>query len=211
MKTKDFIKMLQEADPKGEAHIRMYGGIPRFAELKEGYWDGPYSYIDEDGNYVYSASGMKVDIYCEDIDDFVERNFNLHDPDNWENIKDKFKFDLNVYGSESSRNEKAQRVLKTAKEDYEMIYDIHKRSFDESEARAVRYVGEEGWTFFQNKLVDDKSLRPNMHHYYTWKIYDKDGNLQSSNIYNVQGVYKSDKFERVDNGEKVGYYQWVMK
>ena len=50
MKTSEFIKMLQEADPSGEAHVRMYGGVPKFAELKPGYWDGPYSYIDEEGN-----------------------------------------------------------------------------------------------------------------------------------------------------------------
>ena len=31
MKTKDFIKMLQDADPSGELHVRMQGGIPRFA------------------------------------------------------------------------------------------------------------------------------------------------------------------------------------
>ena len=48
MTTSQFIKMLQEADPSGEAHIRMDGGIPLFAELKPGYWDGPYEYIDEE-------------------------------------------------------------------------------------------------------------------------------------------------------------------
>ena len=52
MTTSQFIKMLQEADPSGEAHIRMEGGIPLFAELKPGYWDGPYEYIDEDDNYL---------------------------------------------------------------------------------------------------------------------------------------------------------------
>lgn len=50
MTTSEFIKMLQDADPSGEAHIRMSGGVPKYAELKEGYWDGPYSYIDSDGN-----------------------------------------------------------------------------------------------------------------------------------------------------------------
>jgi hypothetical protein len=58
MTTKEFIKILQDADPSGEAHIRMEGGIPMYAELKAGYWDGPYAYI-EDGKYVYSAEGSK--------------------------------------------------------------------------------------------------------------------------------------------------------
>ena len=67
MKTKDFIKMLQEADPSGEAYIRMQGGVPHCAELKEGYWDGPFQYIDDDGNFVTSIKEFKVDIHCIDI------------------------------------------------------------------------------------------------------------------------------------------------
>lgn len=71
MTTSEFIEILKKADPSGEAHIRMEGGIPLFAELKPGYWDGPYSYIDKDDNYVYTSAGSKVDIYCVDIWDFV--------------------------------------------------------------------------------------------------------------------------------------------
>lgn len=38
MKTKDFIKMLQDADPEGEGYIRMEGGVPVYAEAKESYY-----------------------------------------------------------------------------------------------------------------------------------------------------------------------------
>ncbi len=62
-----------------------------------------------------------------------------------------------------------------------------------------------------SQLVDDESLRPNMHHYYTWKVYDESGKDQGSNLYNVQSVYKSGLFERHDNGVKEGYYQWIKK
>ena len=73
MTTKELIEMLQKADPTGNAHIRMEGGIPWFAELKEGYWDGPYSYLDEDGNWVYTTKGDKVDLHMIDVYDFVVR------------------------------------------------------------------------------------------------------------------------------------------
>ena len=81
MKTKDFIKMLQEEDPTGEGYIRLPdGGAPWFAEVKEGYWDGPYQYLenmgDEDSKYhdkriVTSTQGYKVDIHTLDHDSII--------------------------------------------------------------------------------------------------------------------------------------------
>jgi hypothetical protein len=129
MTTSEFIKMLQEADPSGQAHIRMEGGIPIFAELKEGYWDGPYSYIDADGNYVYSSAGMKVDIHCRDIDGFVDYHFDLFEENNWENIKKMFKFELGGYAIASQRNERAERIINHAKEAWDRYYEMHKRFF----------------------------------------------------------------------------------
>ncbi len=209
MKTKDFIKMLQEADPSGEAHIRLGDGIPVYAELKAGYWDGPYSYIDEEGNYVYSSAGEKVDIYCRDIEGFVSHHFNLHDPDNWEKIKSRFKFDL-TYAIPEQRNERENGILDSAREAYDMLFEIYDRSFKEQKEVSIERANK-GWTWFQNKLVDDENLKPNMHHYYTWLVYDENGKEQGSNIYNTQGVYKSGLFERLDNDVKRGYYQWVLK
>jgi len=63
MTTGEFIKMLQEEDPSGKAHLRMDGGIPWFEECKAGYYDGPYSYIDENKNFVYKKKdgrGFKI-------------------------------------------------------------------------------------------------------------------------------------------------------
>lgn len=48
MKTKDFIKMLQKADPTGEHHVRL-GGVIFDAALVAGYYDGPNCYVDENG------------------------------------------------------------------------------------------------------------------------------------------------------------------
>lgn len=130
MKTKEFIEMLQKADPSGEAHIRMEGGVPYAAELKEGYWDGPYYYIDEEGNYVYSSRGMKVDLCCYDIDGFVEKHFNYFDADNWEKIKAKFKFEL-TYSDATQKTQREENQLKYAKEAWDTCYNIEHKFFEE--------------------------------------------------------------------------------
>lgn len=202
MKTREFIKMLQEADPSGEAHIRMEDGVPIYAMLLPGYYDGWYSYLD-DGNFVISRSNTKLDIHCVDLENFVENEFDLNEVDNWENIKSKFKFE-NI---DSSRSES---IIRIAKERWDEEYKYEKKDFEENIVRNVENA-KNGWTWFQNKLIDDDSLMPNIHHYYTWKIYDKDGKEQSSNINNTHGVYKSDLFEKLDNDVKSGYYQWILK
>jgi hypothetical protein len=80
MKTKDFIKMLQEVDPDGEGHVRLpYGYAPYMAEVKDGYWDGAYTYLEEidpdkpnyKKRFVTSTEGYKVEIYCKDRDDII--------------------------------------------------------------------------------------------------------------------------------------------
>jgi hypothetical protein len=209
MTTAEFIKMLQEADPSGTAHIRMYGGIPKFAELKPGYWDGPYSYFDGQGNWVYSTEGSKVDIHCEEIDDYVSEMINTYHTPSWEEVEKRFIFKLG-YAIESQRKERENGILKQAREAYDETVEMHKRFQIEGEERALSNSGK-GWTWFQNKLVDDETLRPNLHHYYTWIVLDENGKDQGSNPHNVQAVYKSGIFERHDNGVKEGYYQWIKK
>lgn len=202
--------MLQNADPTGEAHIRMYGGIPTCVVEKEGYWDGPYSYIDEDKNWVYTTKGMKVDIYTTEISDFVCDMISTYRIPTWEEIKSKFKFELS-YSDEKHRKEKEESILKEAKDAYDDEVETHMKLRMEGEKRALENE-ENGWTWFQDKRVDDKDPKVSMiHHYYTWKVYDKDKKKQSSNLYNVESVYKSGLFERLDNGKKEGYYQWVLK
>lgn len=125
MKTKDFIKMLQEADPEGEGYIRMDGGFPRFAIAKEGYWDGSYAYLDNDNNYVTSTNGYKVDIYSMNISDFVEDLYR-HNETKWEDVEKRFKFELYGY-AESQMREREQRVLDQAREAFDMMVDIYTR------------------------------------------------------------------------------------
>lgn len=226
MKTKDFIKMLQEADPEGEGFIRMEGGIPAFAEPKEGYWDGPYSYIDEDGNYVYSTEGYKIDIYCTDIWDFVGRN--VDETTTWEEVKNKFKFELG-YSNQESKNSREESILKIAKEAYECISNLKKQMLEESISLAVQRA-KEGWRFFQDKKVDlESDDKKRFYIYYYWRIYKPKENIklnwfskmfsraewkdkwQSSCLGDTQGIIKSRLFEKLDNNELEGYYEWVLK
>lgn len=203
MTTEEFIKMLQEADPSGKAHIRMAGGVPLFAELKPGYWDGPYSYINDDGNYVTSTQYGKVDIHCLNIWDFVERVHELP----WEEVKAKFIFDF-TYTNPESKKEKEDRILKVAKEAYDDINEVHEESRQRSLSQMRENV-KKGWTWFQNKEVD--TGKDSMHTHYTWKVFDENGKNRGSNIHMTEPILESGEWERVDNSKIEGYYEWVYK
>ena len=85
MKTKELIELLQKEDPTGECHVRIKGEPIWFMEKKEGYWDGPYNYLEkEDKKYIWvqSTKGNKIDIHTMDLYDFCER-YN----GDWEEIK----------------------------------------------------------------------------------------------------------------------------
>ena len=203
MTTLEFIEILKKADPSGEAHIRMEGGIPLFAELKPGYWDGPYSYIDKDDNYVYTSAGSKVDIYCVDIWDFVDRNMNRNTK--WEEIEKKFKFEL-TYSIKEHRDERANSILKQAKEAYNDIMEILTSSYNRSLEEMIKNA-EKGWKWFQNKDVDKNEV-PNMHKYYTWKIFDENGKEQGSNIHMTESIQDSGLWSKLESNEMPGYYEW---
>ena len=122
MKTKDFIKMLQKEDPTGEGYIRLPdGGAPWFAEVKEGYWDGPYQYLEkmnkddskyQDKRIVTSTQGYKVDIHTLDHDSII-----------WEERGD------------------MDKIRKRIKVDYTYVYDDSEKEFwkyIEEEAKHAR-------------------------------------------------------------------------
>ncbi len=197
MTTREFIKILQEADPSGTSHIRMEGGIPLFAELKPGYWDGPYSYIDEEGNYVTSTEGSKVDIHCLDIWYFVERYENL----SWDEIREKFKFNY-TYSSEEQKREREDQIIKIAKEAYDTIKEVREESYQRSLTDMIKNAGS-GWKWFQSK---DPELKP------IWKIFKGDGTLlRGSSPHLTEPILKSGLWKRIDDSEIEGYYEWVYK
>jgi len=117
MKTKELIKLLQEFDPSGECHVRISGreGPVISVDEKEGYWDGPYSYLEknEEGNWIWveSIKEHKVDIYTMEMFDFVERfkgDFN--------EVKKHIRFEYDGY-DKVTQGQKKENFLKNVKED----------------------------------------------------------------------------------------------
>jgi hypothetical protein len=79
MKTKDVIRLLQEADPSGEMQACVANmDIVEINVINVGYWDGCLQILERDPNDPerivggrFCAGQPKVDIYCLNIDDFV--------------------------------------------------------------------------------------------------------------------------------------------
>lgn len=215
MKSKDFIKMIQEADPSGEAHVRLsydspYGGIPFFCELKEGYWDGAYSYINDDGNYVYSIMGLKLDINHMTVEDYVHDRYGTYNPnitDMWETIKNKFIFELDGFGF--IKQERIDEFLTNAKLYYDDIHEASKKLYFKSLAE-MEENARKGWKWFQNKDVD-LAASPNIHYFGTWRVFNEKGIMLGSNIHMTQSVLYSNKWDRLDNGVIDGFYEWKYK
>ena len=78
MTTSELIEELKKADPSGELHVRMAGGVPKYVYPLPGYYDGCYTYIQDDKMH-YSTRGNKVDIICWSEDEIMEVIFMEHD------------------------------------------------------------------------------------------------------------------------------------
>jgi hypothetical protein len=205
MKTKDFIKMLQEEDPSGEGYLRIGDGNPiTFMTQKEGYWDGPYSYIEqgEDGKpiWVQTTKGYKVDVYTMDLYDFAERF-----QGNWEEMKKHIKVEYTYLDGGKSE----EGFMKVAEKECKEYKDMKDKFYEEGYKDMVENA-KKGWSWFQDKKVDGDD-KPNWYVYYHWKVYDENGKDQGSCIRNTESVQKSGDWERVDNKKKKGYYQWIYK
>lgn len=119
MKTKNLIRILQEADPSGELHVRLSNGSTVSYALKnEGYYDGYYSYIDGDGNFVITKEGYKIDLYEIDEDLFIE--LNVGRKTKWSDIEEKFIF-------KSIPEEEKERILTKAKKTFKEIKELDKK------------------------------------------------------------------------------------
>lgn len=147
MKTKDFIKMLQEADPTGECYVRLPGGgAPWFAEEKEGYWDGPYQYLEKvnpdqrahAGNMriVTSTKGSKVDIHAMDLDTIIwDENGNL------DRIKNRIRYDM-----EYARNdERIAEYWKYIEDEAAYARNVHEKSLVDWTKRTIDKFFSGGW------------------------------------------------------------------
>ena len=72
MKIKKVIELLQKLDPEDMLYFGN-GGLLGFDSLP-GYYDGDYSYIDEETDkLVFTREGGKVIPYCKDLDWYIEQ------------------------------------------------------------------------------------------------------------------------------------------
>ena len=206
MKTKELIKLLQEADPTGESHVRLDGGIPIFVESKPGYYDGSYSYFDENKKYCISKMDNKVDVYTTSIFDYVMDNMGSY-PNNKtiDEVLSQFKFYLseNEEQNEIQKERYVKQIIDAYNENIKMDEDLYKKALNEMIDNALV-----GWTWFQNKLVDTIGKE---HHYYTWLVYNENEKNMGSCVHNTESIVKSGLWEKVDNNKIEGYYEWVYK
>lgn len=144
MKTKDFIEMLRRVDPDGEAHLRFNNGeIPVSCELKEGYWDGPYTYIDDRGNYVTTSRGYKVDVNMVDLEEHVWNVYDHYDSvmSTWEGVRNMLVFDFGNYTDEGQRKGRENIILAKAEEHFKEANELYTRLHEEKVDEAVSKIG----------------------------------------------------------------------
>lgn len=148
MKTKELIELLQKEDPEGNCHVRVCGEMPFFCEKKPGYWDGPYTYIEDD-TMVFSTKGNKVDIYTLEPDDWAERHL-----DDW---RDKIRFE---YGySDDDRKEKIIKSMEEVEKEWKFLEQQSMEQFTFSVLQKIK----DGW-----KIYHDKD-QPVQYHRMYWK------------------------------------------
>jgi hypothetical protein len=184
MKTKDLIKILQEADPSGECHVRVNtesgSGAPVWAEKKEGYWDGYYSYI-EDGVMHFSTAGNKVDLVVMNEEDWA-----MNYPETWE---EKIDFHFENYVYKEHRDEKIEMIKKAMSETSDEIKEIEKHIQDRQLPEMIKKI-KNGWEIIDNSGDKIDST----------KIYFKKG-LRKENLVSgyIKILYKTDVFRKEGN------------
>lgn len=196
MKTPDFIKMLQEGDPKGECHVRLPGGIPEHVEIKEGYYDGPYTYIDSDGNFVMTEKGLKLDVYCTELEDFV-----------WEEDNDDKKIIIDLPKGQKEKVEARIEKMRKKRNDClkELLYEHTFHVLD---------MMRQGW-----KVVQPKS-KPIGHYNVMWYVKDLSKFVEKGDPYYIRNknqdnlcqgdcgaILESGLFEHI---EKEGLIEWRL-
>lgn len=133
MRVKDLIEKLSKCRPDSIVDVGSCG-IFSVEELP-GYYDGWYSYMDENWDNVTSASGSKVTIrsYDSRVDlaiDYIYGFFKteelktLPEEEIVRTVKTRFKCDFSDYSDPSQRKEKEDRFHKSVEEDIKEAISI---------------------------------------------------------------------------------------
>jgi len=189
--TKELIELLQQADPDGTSHVRLTGGIPRYVVYKED--DEPYHYIDDDGNFITQTDGGKVDIFCDDVFEYVLNKHTIGH--SLEEIKNMFIFDDNV-------STKYEYIIMTeVKESFNLIDKNIKELYDES-LLEMRENALNGWEWFE-KISDNYTPR--------WIIKDENGIKILPHISNTAPIINSGEWIETHNNKINGYKEWIYE
>lgn len=190
MKVKDLIKELQEADPTGECHVRCGGGgAVFFAEHKEGYWDGPYQYIENDEFYI-SAEHDKVDVQSINWQDWI-----------WDHDGDysKIHVDMSVYGcrAEEKQKEWLEKFEKVSKE----CKHLKEQLLKEATFGVLKKL-HDGWDIFQES---DKPIG-----HYNAMYYKKGDKIERLMNGETVALLESGLFHPNSPHDNINQYQWVL-
>lgn len=191
MKTNELIKLLQEEDPNNECHVR-FGGAIVGVERKEGYWDGPYSYINDKKQFVISTRDDKIDIHCTDVEDFIWD----HDGDYSDVI-----FDFEGYSREALENKK-ESYLKTFKKSSDEFKRLDKQLKEQFFFEVVEKL-QKGWKIREDK---DKGKWNKVQMNFVNKIGIRAGQLC---IGEMSVVYDTGMFEVYDEEKNSRF--WRLK
>lgn len=140
--------MLQKADPEGEGHVRLPGGgAPWFASAKDGYWDGPYQYLEEINpdnpknkkRLVFSTEGYKVDIHVLDYESLV-----WEEKGNMDKIRERIRIEYTYLDDEKENN-----IWKLIDEEAEHARNYDKIFLDEWYLKVLEEYYEDGWEIRQ--------------------------------------------------------------
>lgn len=145
MTTKELIKLLQEADPEGNSHVRSRGdGVPYRVDVLEGCWDGPYEYLtgplcDKNTKFVFTDKGSIVEISTVDIEEWI-----------WNDNKNASRIEFDF----ENKNKEFLKSLKQQVEESYRKYTSCVRSLRNESLRTVLEFLQDGFHIFQS--VEEK-------------------------------------------------------
>jgi hypothetical protein len=195
MKTKDFIKMLQEEDPTGEGYLRFGSSDEAIVccEAKDGYWDGMYSYYDPDTKIWHkTTNGYKVDIHFITWDDIVWECYGDMDK-----IRKRLNPDYSSYSDKKQREEKYEKFWKNVEEEALDARETFEKLNNEMLQRVLTRF-KEGWSYW----TLDKP-KPMIFQGGKWKKRFK----KESAVFGEMEVFLTEEhlFEKIKKGKFINY------
>lgn len=231
MRIGQLVEMIRKADPTGEAFIMDDEfSVPRFFESKEGYWDGAYYYIDEQGRYVKEDKEYKVDVHDNTLNWLVWEQLDyeltelkhqavldggvyvLTKEKTWELLTTMVTFESDV------PTEFRDDIMARLKEEFDKWGEFRKKSDGEWIEKAVE-ESKNGYQFFEPKDHEKNVWKMTKNTNLLGMTYDALRKLFKGKDYSdehdgvcfgmIEAIITSGKFERISYDEN--WWQWRQK